>query len=68
MHIDKSQFIGLEKPQAGVGGGDEKTIVQAHADVASTRMHIAAIKQALAYAAYIFANRGVVCREVHGGN
>ena len=58
LQIEPSEVVGIEKTQAGIGRRDEKTIVQAHADVACGGMHIAAIKQALPDATHGFTRLG----------
>ena len=56
LQVEFGQAGRIQKPQARIGGRDEKAIVQAHADVARRGVHEAAFKQAAAYAADLFAD------------
>jgi hypothetical protein len=51
LRINARQCVRLQKPQAGIRGGDQIAIVQAYTDVARRGMHIPAVEQRLADAA-----------------
>jgi hypothetical protein len=53
--IDACQTLGLEQTQTGIGRSDQKSIFQAHTDVAGSRVNIATVEEALADTANFFA-------------
>jgi hypothetical protein len=53
--IEQRQTVRVQVSQTRVGGCDQKTIADAHADIARGGMHIATLKQAETHAANFFA-------------
>ena len=49
--IDLGQTRRLEKAEARIGRRDQEAVAQAHADVAGTRVHVAALEERAADAA-----------------
>jgi hypothetical protein len=58
LKVQLGQARRVQKTQARVGGRDQETVIQTHADVARRGVYIAALKQAAAYTADLFSGLG----------
>ena len=60
LQVQLGQARRVQKTQTRIGGRDQKAVMEPHADVACRGVHIAALEQAAAHTADLFAGLGFI--------